>query len=219
MYIKQIYFISLSRLYSINAIYPVLRFFQRKRVTRSPSERLLFVMWEKIFHQKIWPVRDKLFRFAWSLLGSQAEAEDVVQETFLRVLSQGDAVEAPSNPEAWCMAVAKNLSYDQLRKRQRQSQPLSDKVGELLENVDSALTPDQRLVSNDGIGQVQRLMEQLPATQKAIMQLRDIEGYSYQEIADILQIDIGQVKASLSRARKKVRKQIIQLEAHGSSTD
>jgi len=67
--------------------------------------------------------------------------------------------------------------------------------------------------------QIQTLINQLPATQKEVMHLRDIEGYSYQEIADLLQIDIGQVKVTLSRARKKIREQFTQLEAYGSHTD
>lgn len=175
-------------------------------------------MWRKTFQQQIWPVRDKLFRFACSLLGNQAEAEDVVQETFLRALSQGEH-KGVENPEAWCMTVARNLSYDQLRRRQKSSIPIGDKQGEWERLEESSTTPEQQLVALDGISHIQKLIGQLPATQREVMHLRDIEGHSYQEIADILQVEVGLVKASLSRARKKVKEQIIALEAYGNQKD
>ncbi len=115
------------------------------------------------------------------------------------------------NVEAWCMRMTKNLSIDKLRSKHKKVAQLSDAI--IIK--EKTANPHQATEMNDTISQVEKLMEALPEKQRMVMQLRDIEGMQYQEIADILQISMEQVKVNLFRARKQIRTQLINTESYG----
>src|SRR5882757_10727675 len=73
----------------------------------------------EMFESRVLPVKNKLFRFAFRLLGSSEEAKDVVQEVFIKIWNGRDQMEQIQNMEAWCMRITKNLSLDRLRQQQR----------------------------------------------------------------------------------------------------
>lgn len=140
------------------------------------------------------------------IVNHAAEAEDVVQEVFIKLWDKHREGEI-QNWEAWCLTAAKNLSIDKLRSRHQRLQPIQ--AGFDLQ--DSAATPLQATIENDVFAQVKKLMNALPQSQRDIMQLRDIEGMSYQEIADALSLSLDQVRVYLFRARKAVREGLMQL--------
>jgi RNA polymerase sigma-70 factor (ECF subfamily) len=164
------------------------------------------------FQNRALSTRNKLFRFALRLVGSEEEAKDVVQEVFIRVWNGRDQMMEIQNMEAWCMRITKNLSLDRIRSlNRRPSQPMED--GFDVRN--DALTPHETTELHESMNRVNELMAALPDKQRQVMHLRDIEGYSYNEICDILELDMNQVKVNLFRARNAVREKLIKLNAYG----
>ena len=157
------------------------------------------------FQTRVLPVKDKLFRFAFRLLGSEEEAKDVVQEVFVRVWKSREKMDAIQNWEAWCMRITKNLSLDKIRTwKRRNTQPIESSYDVQTES----LTPYESTEINESMQRVGSLIEALPEKQRNIIHLRDVEGYSYQEICDILELDMNQVKVNLFRARNILKDKI-----------
>lgn len=159
------------------------------------------------FQHIINSITDKLFRFAVQMMSNIHEAEDVVQDVLLKLWQQQDKLSKVDNIEAWSIRVTRNLSIDKIRSRKRFG---NDET--LLSLASSDDTPEMQLQRNDWIQQVERLMQQLPEKQKMVMHLRDVEAYSYDEIAQMLDIPLHQVKVNLFRARTTLRVQLIQLQ-------
>ena len=163
------------------------------------------------FETRVLPTKNKLFRFASRLLGNSMEAEDVVQETMLKVWRGRDTAEV-ENMEAWCMRITKNLSLDKLRSRQRKT---AQSIDERFDMVHESLSPHEKTEIDESMKRIDELMTALPDKQRQVMHLRDIEGYSYNEISEILELDMNQVKVNLFRARNAVREKLLKLNAYG----
>jgi RNA polymerase sigma-70 factor (ECF subfamily) len=163
------------------------------------------------FQTRVLPTKNKLFRFALRLLGSAEEAKDIVQETMIKVWNGRDMAEV-QNMEAWCMRITKNLSLDKLRSRQRRS---TGSIDERFDMVNESLSPHEKTEIKESMKRIDELMSSLPDKQRQVMHLRDIEGYSYNEICDVLEIDMNQVKVNLFRARNAVREKLVKLNAYG----
>lgn len=159
----------------------------------------------KEFQHTILPIKNTLYRLAKRVVGETSEAEDVVQEVFVKIWNQRNQLTEITNMEAWCMRLTKNLSIDKLRSKHRRTEPFEKGF----EQVDNEQTPYQFVETNDTMSQIENMMNALPEKQKMVMHLRDIEGLPYQEIAETLDIPINQVKVNLFRARKQVREQIL----------
>jgi RNA polymerase sigma factor (sigma-70 family) len=166
------------------------------------------------FESRVLPTKNKLFRFAFRLLGSQEEARDVVQEVMIKVWNGREQIAAIDNMEAWCMRITKNLSLDRLRSKQRR---ITDPMEEGFEIKQESLTPYERTELNENMQQINQLMTALPDKQRQVMHLRDVEGYSYNEICEIMELDMNQVKVNLFRARNAVRERLLKLNAYGLS--
>ncbi len=165
------------------------------------------------FKIRVLPTKDKLFRFAFKILGDQEEAQDVVQEVFIKVWNKREDMERLDNMEAWCMRVTRNLALDRVKSSKRK---LTDSLDQSFEmSMGEKETPYQTTELSDTMNKIGRYIASLPEKQKHIIQLRDVEGYSYKEICDILEIDINQVKVNLFRARKSVRENLLNENAYG----
>jgi RNA polymerase sigma-70 factor (ECF subfamily) len=162
-----------------------------------------------IFHQEIFPIRHKLYRFALRITGSSADAEDVVQEVLEKVWkTPADQSSVIQNWEAWCMTLTRNRSLD---KSKAQSNRRTAPLDGLAEQPAQTLNPAKALEEQDMTQRIRQLIRQLPEKQRLVMHLRDIEELSYEEIAQTLDITIDQVKVNLHRARKTVREQLLQI--------
>lgn len=161
----------------------------------------------KAFKSEILPIKNKLFRVALRITGNPQEAEDVVQETLIKVWEQRQKLSGVRNLEAWCMQMAKNRSIDKRRLRANQSEGLDHAYG--LSSPEH--TPDRQAELSDNWRQIKKLMQQLPDKQRMAMQLRDIDGLSYQEISDTLEMPLAQVKTNIFRARKSLRSKLTAL--------
>ncbi len=154
--------------------------------------------------QMVLPFKDKLYRLALRIVGSVQEAEDVIQEVLIKVWKKKEQFVELDNKEAWCMTVTRNLCIDKIRARKMRT---SD-VTEHYDIRDKTMTPSEMSVSNDRMQQILDLINSLPEKQKTVVQLRDIEGYSYKEISAITELKLDQVKVYLHRARLTLREQI-----------
>lgn len=164
------------------------------------------------FQNRVLPAKNKLFRFALRLVGSEEEAKDVVQEVMIRVWNGREQMAEIQNMEAWCMRITKNLSLDRIRSNgRRQTQP----IDESFDVRNEALTPHESTELHESMQRINQLMAALPEKQRQVMHLRDVEGYSYNEICDILDLDMNQVKVNLFRARNAVREKLTKANAYG----
>jgi len=164
------------------------------------------------FENRVLPAKNKLFRFAFRLLGNEDEAKDIVQEVFVRVWNGRDQMAAVQNWEAWCMRITKNLSLDRIRVMTRKrTQPIEDSF----DLHHEALTPLESTEMGESMQKITQMIAALPEKQRQVMHLRDVEGYSYQEICEILELDMNQVKVNLFRARNAVREKMTKIDAYG----
>ena len=163
------------------------------------------------FKDVIWPIRDKLYRFALRITGNAHEAEDVVQEVLERVWVQSEVqTGAVQNWEAWCMTMTRNRSLDKTRMlAQRRTAPLEGASDQHAHGADPAKSAEDR----DLAARVRHFMQDLPEKQRLVMHLRDIEELSYEEITQVLDIPLDQVKVNLHRARKNIRERLLQVDS------
>ena len=156
------------------------------------------------FRTTVLPLSDRLFRLALRITMNRAEAEDVVQDTLLKVWEQRSQWEQIENLEAFAIAICRNRALDVTKRAGRNTASL-DKV----DNGQWSMANGQSaLEAREEISLIRRLMDDLPEVQRTIMLLRDIEGKTYQEIAKILDINETQVKVYLHRARTKIKERI-----------
>ena len=168
-------------------------------------------MQEISFRDVILPLKDKLFRLALRLTFDRAEAEDVVQDTMIRVWNKREEWTQFGSIEAYCLTVAKNLAIDRSQKKEAQNVELTPEM----EEESEISGPYDQLVNNERMSIIHRLINELPEKQRLIMQLRDIEGESYKEIAKILNLTEEQVKVNLFRARQKVKQRYLEIDEYG----
>ncbi|HML71844.1 MAG: sigma-70 family RNA polymerase sigma factor [Parabacteroides sp.] len=158
------------------------------------------------FKSTVLPLRDKLLKYSVKLTDDGADAEDIVQEAFLKLWYIRDRLDGYQSVEALSVQVVKNLCLDKLRSKRMDRMP---------ENSESILadtvTPEQLLEQHDAAAIIGRLIQQLPTLQQCIIQMKDVEGYELSEIAQITGTQIESVRVNLSRARKKVREQFLML--------
>ncbi|MDO4163006.1 MAG: RNA polymerase sigma factor [Bacteroides sp.] len=169
-------------------------------------------MQEISFRKDVLPLKDQLFRLALRITFDRAEAEDIVQETLIRVWNKRDEWPQFGSIEAYCTTVARNLAIDRSEKKDAQTVELTS---DMEQDTPDASSPYDRLVNKERLTLVHRLMNELPDKQRQIMQLRDIEGKSYKEIAVLLSLTEEQVKVNLFRARQKVKQRFLNIEGYG----
>lgn len=160
------------------------------------------------FKTQILPMKDKLFRVACRITSDASEAEDVVQEVFIKVWDLRAEWSKYQNLQGWVMQLVKNKSIDKTRSKHRKT---SDLEG-VYNMPQHGKSPEQTAVLSDAMQQIKSLMTNLPEKQRLIMELRDFDDMTYQEIADELDIPLNHVKVNLSRARKTIRDALIETE-------
>ena len=146
----------------------------------------------------------KLFSVAYRLMGNAQAAEDMVQETFLKLWMQRDKIERIDNPEAYSITVLRRLFYDKMRTGHLQE--VDKDVGSL--QVTSSQNISRQLEAADEYQRVRQLISHLPEPQGRIMLMRDVEDRSFEEISIETGLTEVNIRSILSRARKKIREQI-----------
>lgn len=136
-------------------------------------------------------------------------AEDVVQEVFIKVWQKKNDLAHIENKEAWCMTVTRNLALDKLRRRK----VIHDDVDDHRDISDKGMSPYKTLQSNDTMEIIRDAINQLPEAQQQVIHLRDVEGYTYKEIAQITGYSNDKVKVYLHRARITLRHKLTSIYA------
>jgi RNA polymerase sigma factor (sigma-70 family) len=156
------------------------------------------------------PVKDKIYRLALRLLTSREAAEDATQDVILKLWSRNDKLKEYANLEAFAMTVTKNHCLDQLKLKQNNNLKIVHSNYDSNEN-----NQHQQLEIDDELDQVNRILDLLPEQQKLIFQLRDVEQYEFAEIAEITSMNETAIRVALSRARKKIREELIKKHNYG----
>ena len=160
------------------------------------------------FKHDILPLKNIIFRTALRIVLNREEAEDIVQDTLIKLWERRNELEKVENLEAFALTMARNLALD--RKEKMDNQHVSfddeehDRPNEGLEGTDS------HLMHQETSGFIANIINALPEKQRTIIQLRDIEGKSYKEIANVLSISESDVKVTLFRARNELKEKILQ---------
>lgn len=163
------------------------------------------------FKNTILPLRDKLFRIALRVTHSREEAEDIVQDVMLKVWGLREKWENVVNQEAFCCTMARNLALSRINLKVNQQ-------GELKESLYAGAGKDWPLESvekEESHRLLRNLIRRLPEKQRAVVELRDIEGMSYMEIARILLLTEEQVKITLFRARREIKELFLKIDGYG----
>ena len=168
-------------------------------------------MEQKEFLNTILPCKDTLYRLAKRLLVSSDEAEDAVQEVFLKLWKGRDKIDNYRSPEAFAVTMTKNYCLDRLKSRQASNLKIVHSNYKNSENL------ERNIEASEGVELVTKIMQTLPEKQKMIMQLRDIEQFEFAEISQMLEINETAIRVALSRARKVVREQLIKQYNYGIS--
>lgn len=145
--------------------------------------------------------RDRLYSYAWYSLRSKADAEDVVQEAFLKLWENGARVD-PQQVGGWLTRVTQNLIVDHLRRRKaRRTWTDAETDLDSIPHEDTQDPQHQRTLKHI----VEHSIAQLQDPYRTTLILREIQGLNYQEIAEVLRISVDHVKTDLFRGRRKLR--------------
>ncbi|MHB8510328.1 MAG: sigma-70 family RNA polymerase sigma factor [Candidatus Dormibacteria bacterium] len=154
---------------------------------------------------------DALYRGALRMTRSPHEAEDLVQETFLRAFRFRHQFEVGTNFKAWLFKIQTNLFRSRYRKMWNGQQSLDDTeefylYQHLGPDVLPGGDPAGEVLDHIGVEEVRKAIEDLPAVYRAAVLLTDVEGFSYKETADILEVPVGTVMSRLHRGRQRLQK-------------
>jgi RNA polymerase sigma factor, sigma-70 family len=158
------------------------------------------------FKSMAMPLREKLLNFARSMLRNDVDAEDAVQEAYLRLWTVRSQLDNHPNVGGFAMQALKNICIDRLR---------AEKYNLSLDNVnivENSITPYTYTEQKDSATIIRRIIDSLPETQRRVMMMRDVDGYELEEIADIMGAEAATVRVNLSRARKTVRDKFLNMQ-------
>ncbi|OFV82385.1 MAG: hypothetical protein A2Y78_15915 [Acidobacteria bacterium RBG_13_68_16] len=162
------------------------------------------------------PFRDQLYKTAVRLTRSAEDAEDLLQETYLKAYRHYASFEPGTNLKAWLFKILKNTFINEYRRRKQL--PAQVDFAEFEETFESALvatdarvtrSPEEELLEASLDAEVRTSLTALPHNYKVVVLLADIEGYAYKEIADILAIPVGTVMSRLYRGRRLLEKALL----------
>ncbi|MGB5647164.1 RNA polymerase sigma factor [Muriicola sp.] len=162
------------------------------------------------FLNLVMPFKDKLYRLAKRMLVSSEEAEDATQEVLMKLWSKKKGMGKYRNVEAFAMTMTKNFCLDRLKSKQSGNLKLVHS-----NYTDETKSLQRQIETNDSLNWVEKIMDTLPEQQKLVLQLRDIEAYSFEEISEMLDMQPTTIRVTLSRARKTVREKLIQKHSYG----
>lgn len=157
------------------------------------------------FTTDLLPLKNKLFRLALRITLDPPEAEDVVEDTLVKTWERRAQLSEVESLEAYCTTMCRNLALDRAEKKSAQN--LSLEVVQV-DTVDTAALPDERMEQDERLQMVNELFNRLPEKQRTALQLRDIDGHSYQEVAERMEITEADVKVTIHRARQSLKQQI-----------
>jgi len=163
------------------------------------------------FKTDVLPISNKLLRFARQILQDEEEAKDVLQDIFLKLWQKREELVKVENLEAFAIRMTRNRCLDLIRSRRTVSMEVVKK-----NNSEEEAGSDTNFLENaEMAGLVKRIISELPDLQRTVIHLRDIEQLEYEEIAEATEMNVNTIRVNLSRARKKVRDEILKIQNYG----
>ena len=158
------------------------------------------------FETLILPHAESLYGPAYQLTRNAPDAEDLVQDTILRAYSRFGSFRADGSPRAWLHTIMRNLFINGYRKKSREPRQVSFQTLDEPSTEGTAASPERVVLGRMEEAALLRAVRRLPEEYRGVVILADVEGLSYQQIADHLQIPVGTVRSRLSRGRKRVQR-------------
>lgn len=156
------------------------------------------------------PFKDKVFRLARRILISVEEAQDVSQEILMRLWNKREQLCEYKSVEAFAMTMTKNYCLDQLKNKRASNLKIDS-----LEFSENRSKLEEEIENKDSLNWVEKFIQVLPVQQKIILQMRDIEGYEFEQMAEILEMNETAIRVALSRARKSIRESMLKTHSYG----
>ena len=157
---------------------------------------------EKAYGRLVQAYQARLFNFVRSMVGNQELAEDITQEAFVKAFFNLSKLKEPARFKSWLFRIANNNTLDYLRKKKLPQQDVDDQVRESYVDGHS---PEQGTMDAVRSKHIRLALDQLKPEQRNILVMCDLQGLSYQEIAEVLSIPFGTVQSRIFYARKKLR--------------
>ena len=164
------------------------------------------------FRNDVLPLKNVLYRLALRITLNHEEAEDVVQDTLIKIWNRRDSWQNIDSIEAFSLTICRNLALDRNKRKGNGHETIDEGTANIRE---ASSTPYEQAIRNDKIALVRQLVNMLPEKQRSCLQLRDFEGKQYKEISEILDISEEQVKVNILRARQAIKQKYQKLEQYG----
>ncbi|MBH31984.1 MAG: RNA polymerase subunit sigma-24 [Candidatus Marinimicrobia bacterium] len=164
--------------------------------------------------------RDRLMNFVYRYVGTRQEAEDIVQDTFVKLFQKKDYYRPISEFSTWIFTIASNLAKTELRKRKRRKVSYLSQLGMEEKDFDIPVedTTDEEMVGEFTESQIQNAIQSLQLHFRTALILRDIEELSYEEISKILDVPLGTIKSRINRARLQLQEMLKQVHKDRRTT-
>lgn len=166
---------------------------------------------QKLFLEFVNPIKDKIYRLSLRLLVSKDAAEDATQEVMIRLWNMKDKLEDYRSPQALAMTITKNYCFDQLKAKKNNNLRIIHSNYE--DGKKSSL--QKEIEAKDELLKVKEIIKNLTEQEQMLIQLRDIEQLEYEEMVEITEMNPTAIRVALSRARKKIRKEILKKHSYG----
>jgi len=168
---------------------------------------------EAIFENEFLPFIDSMYNFAYRLTFDEDDAKDLVQETYLKAFRFIDSFQQGTNAKAWLFRILKNSFINEFRKKKKEPSKVDYQEVEAYynsEDVHKPITPDLRVESlKEMLGdEITTALNSLAIDFRTVIILCDLEGFTYEEMAKILDIPIGTVRSRLHRARNLLKEKL-----------
>ncbi len=170
-------------------------------------------MTAKEFNEIVVPLNEKLYRYAFRFLMDADMSKDAVQDVFVKLWKLREKLQSVNNIEAFAVRVTRNHCLDMIKARHTISMDVNDFYKD---RISDDSNPEQELFKSDTMKMLNEIIYELGEPHRSVLQMKDVEGYSNEEIGDVLGLSEGNVRVVLSRARKKVRESIEKKYVHGT---
>ncbi len=164
------------------------------------------------FKERVLPFSQKIFRYARRLLGSEHDAEDIVQEVWVRLWNRNEQLGELKSVEAFAFRMTRNLCLDRIKLKKPQYYDDREESSYRFDETDEGPDPEYSLELKDSVEKVNQIIGRLPEQQKSLVQMRDIEGMEYGEISEITGLEVNTIRVNISRARKKMRETWLKIQ-------
>lgn len=153
-------------------------------------------MTKREFEILIYQQKDKLYRFAFSILRNCEDSQDAVQEVVLRLWKIRRSLDTTRNLESYCLNAIKNYCFDVVRRQKRQQ--------EIRETAGFDFHEENKIEHTDMVEKLKAELHKLPEQQRMAIELKDFQGLEYEEISKITEQNINTIRANVSRGRKRL---------------